>query len=87
MSKYITAQKVLIRKMFQASYPKIDSYQPSVRMEIHGLDTHQAFHDVARAIRLLGIPHTLKFLGDRLLEEETVVGTKDRQVHISGQMH
>lgn len=74
ISEYIGLHRSLRRRMHQSAYPRIADETTSVRFMVNGLDGNPKFRDAARAIRLTGIPSSLKLMEDRLLEEEAASG-------------
>lgn len=57
--------------MIQANYLNIQDEQTSVRIDITDANTPHNFLDVARFLRVAGIPNNLPLLEERLMDEET----------------
>lgn len=70
IGEYLTKHKELRRRMHQASFPNITDEITSVRFAVNGLSSHPRYQEAARAIRLTGLPSTMRTLEERLLEDE-----------------
>lgn len=58
------------QRMSRASFPNITNESNSVRFAVNGLENQNAFRQASRALRLTGLPDSLKTLEDRFLEED-----------------
>lgn len=79
--------------MFQASFPNITNQRTSLRFSVNGLEGHHAFREAPRALRLTGLPNSLKTSEDRLLEEDlsisntTTFGMDRTRFYTTGQQY
>lgn len=85
ISEYLTKHKEIRRRMHQASFPNIQDEVTSVRFAVNGLTGHPRYQEAARAIRLTGIPASLRTLEDRLLEDESATKATSPMFHLQGQ--
>lgn len=69
MLEYINFHRNLRRRMCHSAYPNISKKHTSVRFAVNGLEFNPTFREAARAIRLPGLPPTLKILDEQLSEE------------------